>query len=171
MAEEIFYKYIEFFLSEEDIKSMIEPESSSYTNWLSMLQDTVDQCPNKGTVYTDRPVNVHDKVNPYFIQCKPPYIDIKNAITQMNTNIANIIVNPVTPAISQQIQNIVDTTNQIIMPNYVLLHYYKEIYLYAHHHFDIIRDQIKKKMFGGSRTNALEQFKEKIRRQIKLINI
>ena len=52
---------------------------------------------------------------------------------------------------------------------YVNLKYYTEIYVYAHHIFNSIREDIIKnpKITGGGIT--LEEFKELIRQKIKLI--
>ena len=152
---EIFYKYIEFFLTEEDIRGMIEPESSSYTNWLQLLQDNVDNC---------QPVVDRSKNN-YFIKCTQEYTDIIRLTNSLNT---------------------IPEPTQLIINEYVLsmnslflkLNYYKELYLYAHHHFDLLRESIKDKIiFGGSKSKSnpksnpspLEKFKEKIRNKIKLI--
>ena len=152
MAEIIFYKYFEFFLAEKDLTSMFVQESPSYMTWLSTLQDNVDSCNQANQSITNRPI--HNKTNPYCIKCTAEYNKIKE--------ISSKILNDPSPN-SKDVKEKMKEINK----KYKNLRYYSEIYLYAHHHFDLMREQIGKKMIGGS--NALEQFKEKIRRQIKAI--
>ena len=157
--EDILYNYIEFFFSKHDLQSMMEIKALSYENWMKSVS----------SIYSIKPKN-NDKFH-YNIMHTPEYIRIKKILKEISDIYKGDDPNE-TPQIkkSKAQEKIIEIENL-----YKNLYYYDNVYIFAHHVFNNIRQlpnfgiDIQKGGKGGTLT--LEEFKQIIREKIKLLDL
>ena len=151
----IVYKHIEFFFSKDDLKSMMTIKPLSYEPWLDTLYN----------VYSSKPEN--DGTFHYNIMHTPEYEKIQKLIKE---------IEDITKGNVPEYENKTDDDkknkiNQIfdeIKNETTKLYYYDEIYMYAHYVFNNIRKSGVIQLGGGI---SLEEFKQKIREKIRLMDL
>ena len=154
--EDILYNYIEFFFSKHDLQSMMEIKALSYENWMKSVS----------SLYSIKPKN-NDKFH-YNIMHTPEYIKIKKILKSI-TDIYKGDGDPETKK-TQALEKIIEIENL-----YKNLYYYDDVYVFAHHVFNNIRQlpnfgiDIQKGGKGG--VLSLEEFKQIIREKIKLLDL
>jgi hypothetical protein len=156
--EDILYNYIEFFFSKHDLQSMMEIKALSYENWMKSVS----------SLYSIKPKN-NDKFH-YNIMHTPEYIKIKKILKSI-TDIYKGDGDPETKK-TQALEKIIEIENL-----YKNLYYYDDVYVFAHHVFNNIRQlpnfgiDIQKGGKGGVGVLSLEEFKQIIREKIKLLDL
>jgi hypothetical protein len=154
--EDILYNYIEFFFSKHDLQTMMEVKALSYENWMKSVS----------SLYSIKPKN-SDKFH-YNIMHTPEYTKIKKNLKKIN-DICKGDGDPDT----KKTQSLAMITE--IEDLYKNLYYYDNVYVFAHHVFNNIRQlpnfgiDIQKGGKGG--TLSLEEFKQIIREKIKLLDL
>lgn len=154
--EDILYNYIEFFFSKHDLQTMMEIKALSYENWMKSVS----------SLYSIKPKN-NDKFH-YNIMHTPEYTQIKKILK----SISEIYKGDGEPDIKkkQAQEKIIEIENL-----YKNLYYYDDVYVFAHHVFNNIRQlpnfgiDIQKGGKGG--VLSLEEFKQIIREKIKLLDL
>jgi len=153
---DILYNYLEFFFTPDDLRDMIDIKSSSYKEWSETVLLLKEEKPSD-----------YDTKFYYNIRWTPQYIKIKRILNEIHT-ISKNESGSRDLTIKQQIRDKILKIKEL----YIDLEYYEDIYVYAHHIFNSIRDDILKGISllkGGGIT--LEEFKKLIRQKVKLINI
>ena len=154
--KDIVYNYIEFFFSKKDLHSMMTIKPLSYEMFMKHLYD----------LYSLKPELKEDEFH-YNIMHTDEYKSIieKLKFIHKKSEKGEHLTNPV-------IKAEIDKKFLEIEELYKKLYYYDEIYVYAHYVFNNIRKitdlGIQR---GGGRTLNLEQFKDKIREKIKLLDL
>jgi hypothetical protein len=140
--EKILYNYIEFFLSKDDLYSMMEIQDLDFDSWVKSVNDLYfDSKPNSGFHYNLKHSSGYHKIIEHLNQMK--ILVSKNKYKEI-------------PALIKLIED-----------QYENLYYYDQIYVFAHHLFNNIRENEIK--FGGGLI-TIEEFKQKIREKIKKLN-
>jgi len=153
---DILYNYLEFFFTTDDLHDMIDIKSSSYKEWSESVL----------LLKEENPPNDYDTKFYYNIRWTSQYIRIKRILDEMDIIIKNEKgIRDV--EIKQSIRDKILKIKEL----YIGLEYYEDIYVYAHHIFNSIRDEILNSvsLFSGGGI-TLEEFKEIIRQKVKLIN-
>ena len=157
VIEDILYNYIEFFFSKHDLQTMMEIKALSYENWMKSVY----------SIYSIKPKN-NDKFH-YNIMHTSEYINIKRILKEISDIYKGGESDEIKKSKAQA--KIVEIENL-----YKNLYYYDEVYVFAHHVFNNIRQlpnfgiDIQKGGKGGS-TISLEDFKQIIREKIKLLDL
>lgn len=148
-ASETVYKYIEFFLSKDDLKIMMTIKPFSYESWLDSVYD----------LYSKKPLDTEPNKFHYNVMHTDAFENINKHIKKIEElSISN------TPTDKKEIDKLFEE----IEKQYTELYYYEETYVYAHYIFNNIRQNMLdpfKQIGGGNIT--LEEFKQKIRDKIK----
>ena len=148
-ASEMLYKYIEFFFSKDDLKTMMTIKPFSYESWLDSLYDLYSKKPEDETIfhYNIMHTTEFEIINKYIKKIE----ELSNNQNESNESNKSEI-NKLFKEIEDQYDN---------------LYYYEETYLYAHYIFNNIRKNIieEYKQLGGGHI-SLEDFKQKIRDKI-----
>lgn len=160
-AKDIVYNHIEFFFSKTDLHSMMTIKALSYENWMQSIYDMYSVNPYLDDTKTNE-TQFH-----YNIMHTPAYGEIIKSLRKIN-KLSQVDKQPeYSDANKKKIQDEFD----IIKQQYKNLYYYDEIYVYAHYVFNNIRKISNLGIQKGGGQISLEEFKQKIREKIKMLDL
>ena len=169
-AKDFLYNYIEFFFSKSDLHSMMKIKSLSYENWLQSISDMYSVNP-----YLTNPNTTFH----YNIMHTDTYQSIIKSLREID-KLSKVEDISGETEVQKQIrseqkiqQNKVEIEKkfEVIKEKYKELYFYDEIYVYAHYVFNNIRKIPNLGIQKGGGHLSLEEFKQKIREKIKMLDL